>query len=65
MTRGAADRRVLDVSDFAGGPFLAGLADGRRRPRARVRHLAHRAAVGRYNVIDVTWGLGFVVVGLR
>jgi len=53
------------VSDFADGPFLTGLAVTAGAVLLLVFAtwlLALR--IGRFNIIDVTWGLGFVTVAL-
>lgn len=53
------------MSDFAGGPFLTGLALTAGAVLALMFCtwlLALR--IGRFNIVDVTWGLGFVAVAL-
>ena len=53
------------MSDFAGGPFLTGLALTAGAVLVLMFGtwlLALR--IGRFNIVDVTWGLGFVAVAL-
>jgi steroid 5-alpha reductase family enzyme len=53
------------VSDFAGGPFLSGLALTAGAVLVLVFATWLLALkIGRFNLIDITWGLGFVVVAL-
>jgi steroid 5-alpha reductase family enzyme len=51
------------VSDFSTGPFLAGLAITAGAVLVLILGTwLLGKSIGRFNVIDVAWGLGFVVV---